>query len=102
MKPIVFLGGGRITGALIAGLRLSGYKGTLVVHDHNPGKMSALKKQHGVHAGRDLGSSVKQAGILIVAVRPASVSALLDEVALQRAWAIARRESCRRHSPGAV
>ena len=48
MKAIVFLGGGRITSALVAGLRLAKYDKPIIVHDRNPGKLRQLKKQYGV------------------------------------------------------
>lgn len=81
MKAIVFLGGGRITSALLAGLRLAGYKLPLLVHDRNPGKLRALRREFRVEAALDLKSAVEQAGMLIVAVRPGSVADLLAEVA---------------------
>jgi pyrroline-5-carboxylate reductase len=76
----VFLGGGRITGALIAGLRLAGYEGRIVVHDHNPEKLLALRREFRIEAARDLKSAVAQADILIIAVRPLAVADLLTEV----------------------
>ncbi len=79
-RTTVFLGGGRITGALLAGLRLSGFAGRLVVHDHNPGKLRALRREFEVEVARDLKAAVEQAGMLVVAVRPSSVAELLDEV----------------------
>jgi pyrroline-5-carboxylate reductase len=79
-KATVFLGGGRITSALIAGLRLSGYVGRMVVHDRNPEKLRALRRDFGIEAARDLKSAVAQADMLIVAVRPASIAEMLDEV----------------------
>jgi pyrroline-5-carboxylate reductase len=81
MKSVVFLGGGRIAGALVAGLRLSGYKAPIVVHDRNPGKLRALRKESGIAAEPDLQRALWQGGILIIAVRPASVAALLAEIA---------------------
>ena len=36
MSTIVFLGGGRITSAMVAGLRLARTKHKLVVHDRIP------------------------------------------------------------------
>ena len=48
MSATVFLGGGRITSALIAGLRLAGYDRPLVVHDRNPHKLRDLKRRYGV------------------------------------------------------
>jgi pyrroline-5-carboxylate reductase len=79
-KATVFLGGGRITGALIAGLRLAGYDGRIVVHDHNSGKLRALRREFRIEAA-DLKSAVAQADVLIVAVRPLAVADLLNEVA---------------------
>lgn len=81
MKATVFLGAGRITSALLAGLRLSGYKLPLLVHDRNPSKLRAIRREFQIEAARDLKSAVEQAGMLIVAVRPGSVADLLAEVA---------------------
>jgi len=81
MRATVFLGGGRITGALIAGLRLAGYKPTIVVHDRNPEKVRALRREFHVEVARDLKSAVELAEMLIVAVRPTSVADLLQEIA---------------------
>lgn len=80
-KATVFLGGGNITGALIAGLRLSGYGGRIIVHDRNPEKLRVLRREFRVEAARDLQLAVAQADMLIVAVRPASVAEMLAEVA---------------------
>jgi pyrroline-5-carboxylate reductase len=87
-KATVFLGGGRITSALIAGLRLSGYNRRLVVHDRHPEKLRALRREFRVDVAEDLGSAVAQAEMLIVAVRPASVAELLEEI--RRSGAITR------------
>jgi pyrroline-5-carboxylate reductase len=84
VKATVFLGGGRITGALVAGLRLAEYDKPIVVHDRNPGKLRQLKKQYGVAVEPDVRSAVQQAGLLIIAVRPDSVSDLLREIDIGR------------------
>ncbi len=76
----VFLGGGRITSALIAGLRLAAYKPPIVVHDRNPEKLRKLAREHHVSAEPDLQKAVAAARLLIVAVRPDSVARLLAEV----------------------
>ena len=76
----VFLGGGRITGALLAGLRLAGYDKPIVVHDRNPGKLRQLRRQYGVTVEPTLGRALGQAHLLIVAVRPDSVRELLQEI----------------------
>jgi pyrroline-5-carboxylate reductase len=80
VKATVFLGGGRITGALVAGLRLAKYDEPIVVHDRNPNKLRRLKKQYGVAIEPELKRAVAQAGLLIIAVRPDSVSDLLREI----------------------
>jgi pyrroline-5-carboxylate reductase len=79
-KAIVFLGGGRITSALVAGLRLAGDERETVVYDRNPEKTRALRREFHVELACDLKSSVQRAEMLIVAVRPASVKAMLGEV----------------------
>jgi pyrroline-5-carboxylate reductase len=80
MKKIVFLGGGRITGALLAGLRLAKYRGPLVVYDRHPEKLRRLQKLYAVRTEQSLQSAVGQADLLIIAVRPGSVGSLLEEI----------------------
>jgi pyrroline-5-carboxylate reductase len=80
MSTVVFLGGGRITAAMLAGLRLGKTKHHLLVHDRNPSKLRDLKKQNAVAVEPDLMSAVKQADVLIVAVRPSSIRELLYSV----------------------
>jgi pyrroline-5-carboxylate reductase len=82
LRATVFLGGGRITGALVAGLRLAKYDKPIVVHDRNPSKLRQLEKLHSVIIESDLRRAVERAGLLIVAVRPDSVSGLLCEIGL--------------------
>ncbi len=77
MTTIVFLGGGRITSAIVAGLRLAKTRHRLIVHDRNPGKLRDLKKCYEVAVEPDLNCAVKQADVLIVAVRPSSVREVL-------------------------
>ena len=80
VRATVFLGGGRITGALIAGLRLAKYDKPIIVHDRNPDKLQQLKKQYGVAVEPNLHRAVEQARLLIIAVRPDSVSDLLRQI----------------------
>lgn len=80
MRAIVFLGGGRITGALAAGLRLAGDDSALVVYDRHPEKARALRRESHVEIARDMKSAVERATMLIVAVRPRSVKEMLGEV----------------------
>jgi pyrroline-5-carboxylate reductase len=79
-NAIVFLGGGRITGALLAGLRLANYDQPIVVHDHQPQKLRHLRVQYGVKVEPDLHRALEQAHLLIVAVRPDSVRELLRQI----------------------
>lgn len=80
MKATVFLGGGRITSALLAGLRLAKYGQPIVVHDRHSEKLRQLKRQYGVIIQPDLHRAVESAHVLIIAVRPDSVRDLLREV----------------------
>jgi len=80
MSTIVFLGGGRITSAILAGLRLGKNRHRVVVHDRDPGKLRDLKKRYAVAVEPDLARAVEQADMLIVAVRPSSVRELLRMV----------------------
>ena len=82
MKAIVFLGGGRITSALIAGLRLAKFGEPIVVHDRHPKKLQQLKRQYEVVVEADLHRAVASARLLMIAVRPDSVRGLLKEIAL--------------------
>lgn len=80
MSAVVFLGGGRITSAMLAGLRLGKTRHRLIVHDRNPGKLQDLKRRYAVAIEPDLASAVWQADLLIVAVRPDSVRELLRKI----------------------
>src|SRR5256885_12116175 len=79
-EATVFLGGGRITSALIAGLRSSGYEQPIVVHDRDAQKLGHLKRQYSVTIEHDLRRAVDQAHLLIIAVRPDGISRLLDAI----------------------
>lgn len=84
MSAIVFLGGGRITSALVAGLRLARYKQPLLIHDRNASKLRELKRRYGVQGEPDLERAVARAKLLIIAVRPDSVSELLAQIGTLR------------------
>lgn len=80
MSAIVFLGGGRITSAMLAGLRLGKAKYRVIVHDRNPGKLRDLRMHYGIAVESDLTRALRQADMLIVTVRPSSVRELLGAV----------------------
>jgi pyrroline-5-carboxylate reductase len=96
VKATVFLGGGRITGALLAGLRLAGYKSPIVVHDRNAHKLRALQREHGVLVESDFRRAVEQAQFLIIAVRPDAVGNILGHVRLLRSTITSGRTRARR------
>lgn len=85
MKTIVFLGGGRITSALVAGLRLARSQARIVVHDRHSNKMRSLRRFYGVIAEKDLDRAVQRADMLVIAVRPDAVRSLLSQVRPPRA-----------------
>lgn len=80
IENTVFLGGGRITGALAAGLRLAGDERAIIVYDRHPKKLRTLRRESRVEMARDLKAAVERAEMLIVAVRPSSVKEMLAEV----------------------
>jgi pyrroline-5-carboxylate reductase len=80
MKPVAFVGGGRITAALLAGLRLAKFAGSLVVYDHHPEKLRHLKKLYGVGTEHNLHHAIAQARILVIAVPPTALPGLLAEI----------------------
>jgi pyrroline-5-carboxylate reductase len=84
VKATVFLGGGRITAALVAGLLRAGYDRPIVVHDRHAEKLKKLKQEYGVAIEPDLHRAVESARLLIIAVRPDSVRALLKEIGMHK------------------
>jgi len=79
-RTTVFIGGGRITRALLAGLKLKGFEGPILVHDRNPRKLQTLRRQFEVAVEPILFQAVQQADILVIAVRPQDVRELLQQI----------------------
>ncbi len=65
---------------MTAGLRLAGYREKIVVYDRHPEKLRTLRRESRVETASDLKSAMRHAEILLVAVRPASVTEILDEI----------------------
>jgi pyrroline-5-carboxylate reductase len=80
MKATVFLGGGRITGAMIAGLRRAHYSTPIIVHDRHAAKLRQMQRTLGIVPEINLERAVSSAALLIVAVRPNSVFQLLSDI----------------------
>jgi pyrroline-5-carboxylate reductase len=80
-EKLLFLGGGRITSAILEGLRRARFNGAIAVYDRHPNKSKKLARQFGVRVARDLSTALADASIVIIAVRPKSVGALLESIA---------------------
>jgi pyrroline-5-carboxylate reductase len=80
MSGLVFLGGGRITSALVAGLRRAGLGGKIVVHDRHPEKLRRLAREFGVTLEANLTRAMAVPGLLVIAVQPAAVRELLARI----------------------
>lgn len=80
IRSIVFLGGGRITSALLAGLHLAEYDKPILVHDRNTSKLANLKRAYGVIVEPDIHRALVASDLLILAVRPGSVRELLSNI----------------------
>ena len=80
MTTVLFLGGGRITSAMLAGLHLAKHDYRLLVHDRHPDKLRELKKASSVNVENNLSRAIAQADVLILAVRPDAIRGLLATV----------------------
>jgi pyrroline-5-carboxylate reductase len=82
----LFIGGGNIGAAMIAGLRVGKYAAPIAVHDHRTERMRLLRRAHGATEEPDLGTGVRTARLIVLAVRPDAAEEMLRElnVALER------------------
>jgi len=78
-ERIAVLGGGRIGEALISGLRSAGWS-NLVVTSRTEARVEELRARHGVEATTANADAVRDAALVVVAVKPQDIEALLDEV----------------------
>jgi pyrroline-5-carboxylate reductase len=78
-RRIAILGGGRIGEALLAGLVSSGWR-DLIVTSRSEARVAELHERHGVEATTSNGDAVNGAGLVVVAVKPQDIEALLAEV----------------------
>jgi pyrroline-5-carboxylate reductase len=81
MNAIAILGGGKIGEALLSGL-LRGERtpADIVVSEKHPERAAYLSETFGVQV-TDVASAVKQAGTLLIAVKPQDIDTLLAEMA---------------------
>jgi pyrroline-5-carboxylate reductase len=82
-RRIAILGAGKIGESLITGLLLSGWRepGEIVATARREDHLSALAEEHGIEATADNRAAVDGAGVIVIAVKPQDIEALLAELA---------------------
>ncbi len=82
MRKIAIVGGGRIGEALLSGLLSSGWRGTdeIAVTDRREERLAELRERYGVEATRSNPDAIAGAGLVVVAVKPQDIDALLGEI----------------------
>lgn len=76
----MLIGGGSIGAAMIAGLRGAKYEGPLAVHDRSAETMTLLRRKYRVTAEKELARAVRNASVVVLAVRPDAAADLLHEL----------------------
>jgi pyrroline-5-carboxylate reductase len=81
-RKIAILGGGRIGEALLSGLLSSGWReaAEVVITDRGAERVAELHERYGVEATADNPGAVAGAGLVVVAVKPQDIDALLAQV----------------------
>src|SRR5690348_14139015 len=79
MQRIAVIGGGRIGEALLAGLLSAGWS-DIVVTSRRAERVAELAERHGVDATTSNGDAVRGAAIVVIAVKPQDIDALLDDI----------------------
>ncbi|HEU4488538.1 MAG TPA: pyrroline-5-carboxylate reductase [Actinomycetota bacterium] len=82
MAKLSVLGGGRIGEALVAGLLASGWckAGDITVTGRRPERLDELHSAHGVATSLDNAQAIREVGIIVLAVKPQDVNALLHTI----------------------
>jgi pyrroline-5-carboxylate reductase len=79
MERIAILGGGRIGEALLSGLLSSGWS-DIVVTTRSEARAATLRERHEVEVSTSNAAAVDRAAIVVVAVKPQDIDALLADV----------------------
>jgi len=79
VKRIAILGTGRIGEALLAGLLSSGWT-DIVATSRSDARAAELRERHGVEATTSNADAVKGAAVVVVAVKPQDIDALLAQI----------------------
>src|SRR5579862_7879968 len=79
---VAILGGGRIGEALLSGLLSSGWRapGDVVVTDRREERLAELREHYGVEATADNAAAVRDATLVVVAVKPQDIDDLLAAI----------------------
>ena len=87
MGTLAVLGAGKMGEALVAGLLASGWRSPddVVVTARRDDRVAELRKRHGVRATTDNAAAVVDAEVVVVAVKPQDIEALLSDVSAQLA-----------------
>ena len=78
-RRIAIIGGGRIGEALLAGLLTSGWT-EIVVTSRREERVAELHERHGVEATTSNPDAVRGAALVVIAVKPQDIDALLAEI----------------------
>jgi pyrroline-5-carboxylate reductase len=81
-RRVAILGAGRLGESLIRGLLSSGWRepAELAATTRNEERASALRERYGVSAGTSNADAVKGAGLVVLAVKPQDIGAVLGEI----------------------
>jgi pyrroline-5-carboxylate reductase len=81
-RKIAILGGGRIGEALLSGLLSSGWRTAdeIAVGDRGADRVDELRERYGVEASTENAAAVAGAGLVVVAVKPQDIDALLGDI----------------------
>ncbi len=79
MERIAIIGGGRIGEALLSGLLSSGWS-DIVVTSRRETRVAELHERHDVEATTSNSDAVRGAAIVVIAVKPQDIDALLEEI----------------------
>jgi len=79
MQRIAIIGGGRIGEALLSGLLSSGWS-DIVVTARSEARVAELHERHGVEATTSNAAAIDGAAVVVVAVKPQDIDALLAQI----------------------
>ncbi len=81
-KTIAFLGAGNMAEALVKGLLRAGVAtpGEVLCTDRRPERGPELTRTYGVRFGQDNVAAAREAGLVVLSVKPQAMNRLLDEI----------------------